>query len=192
MEEIIAQLESWMKAPVYFDGVVIYEKHGKSNFLKRLFSKGSDDYNFQVLHRELEALLKDLRDKKAEKDDKTPEEVKILKANAKRLMDERVILKEQARQLVANGVTEGEQLRKIAFRLAFDIKKELDRDFGRIDFYERNGFLPQIDESVKLTPEQLVKRRNTLRTYISRGKNPEKLVAWKKELELIELQLQNA
>lgn len=192
MHELIEKLENWLKAPVYYEGVQLYEMHGKSKLLKRMFSKGSDDYNFHVLHRELESLLDDARKKQAELDDKTPHFIKDLRNDTKRLMDERVILKEQARQVISQGETSGERLKEIAFRLAFGIKKDLDRKFSMIEFWERNGFLPEMQQHKQRNVAELVKRRNTLRTYVSRAKDPEKLKEWKKELEEIEIALKDA
>lgn len=192
MHELIEKLENWLKAPVYFEGVQLYEMHGKSSLLKRMFSKGSDDYNFHVLHRELESLLDEARKKQAELDDKTPHFIKDLRNDTKRLMDERVILKEQARQVISQGETSGERLKEIAFRLAFGIKKDLDRKFAQIEFWEKNGFLPDPQRHQERSVAEMIRRRNTLRTYISRSKNSDRLNDWKMELQEIEIALKDA
>ena len=190
--EIIEQIEAWLKAPVYYDGVLLYERYGDSGLLKRMFAKSGDDYNQKKLHQELEALLEEALARQAELDDKTPPEVKDLKLKARTLMDERTALKERARGMIRQGVRDGQELKAIAHRLAFGIKGELDQAYGRLNFYERNGFLPEADTRGVITFADLIRRRNTLRTYLSRGTDQARLQEWRAELYEIENRLKDA
>lgn len=160
--------------------------------LKRMFAASGDDYNQKKLHLELEAILEEAIARQAELDDKTPQEIKVLELKTRTLMDERTALKERARGMISRGIKEGDELKTIAHRLAFGIKAELDQAFGRLNFYERNGFLPQADTRKAATPAELVKRRNTLRTYLSRGTDQGKLQEWRAELHEIENRLRDA
>ena len=180
---MIKEIQNWLEEPAYFAGAELYEKYGSSQMLKDMFRGSSDSYNKKKLSQELTSLLQAALEAEAAKPvvEDTPD-VKNLKSKASSLMDERSALKERARVFIASGVKEGPELQEIAFKLAFDIRSELDSIFGRIQYYQVNGALPQSDAPAIQSIAGMVSRRNTLRTYLSRGGQPEKIEKWKAEL----------
>jgi hypothetical protein len=59
----------------------------------------------------------------------------------------------------------------MAFRI-LTIKDELDRIYGRKHFFEQNGFLPDQASAPPEaeTPADLLRRRNSVRTYVTKYK----------------------
>jgi len=187
---MIQEIEAWLQGPVYWDGVELYEKYGSSDMLKRMFAGSGDSFNKKKLASELTIILEEARAKQAiTPAAEEPAEIKELRTQANSLMDQRSALKERARIIIAGGVKEGPELREIAHSLAFGIKSQLDGIFGRIRYCQLNGSLPDPGPVALLTVADMVKRRNTLRTYLSRGGKPEKLEKWKSEAFELDLKI---
>ncbi len=187
---MIQEIENWLAEPAYWAGVELYDKYGDSDMLKKFFQGSSDSYNKKKLAAELTAILDKARELESAKpiiEDSA--QVKDLKTLGNSLMDERAALKERARVLVASGIKEGPDLHEIAMSLAFGIRYQLDSIFGKIQFEKVNGVLPESDGAAVLTIADMIKRRNTLRTYLSRGGRPEKIEKWKAELFQLELKI---
>jgi hypothetical protein len=55
----IAAIQQWLSSPTrsYAEGVKLFSEHSNSAFLKHLFRKSEDDYNFSRLMRELQAIV---------------------------------------------------------------------------------------------------------------------------------------
>lgn len=187
---MIKEIEKWLQEPVYWNGVELYDKYGESPVLKRMFQGTADNFNKKKLGAELMMLLEAAKAAEAIKP-VIPDSVEItqLKVSANSLMDERSALKERARTLISQGTKEGDELKEIAFSLAYNIRESLDSIFGRIQYAKVNGSLPETTGSAINSIAQMVRRRNTLRTYTSRGGKPEKLEKWKAELFELELKI---
>lgn len=180
---MIKEIETWLSEPVYFDGVELYNQYGTNAMLKRLFAGSGDSFNKKKLTDELAKILEAEKAKEALKPVQVEtDEIKDLRALAGSLMDQRSALKERARVIISLGIHESEELKSIAYQLAYDIKSELDSVYGRINYWQVNGFLPHNDAVAITGISDLIKRRNTVRTYLSRKGNPEKLKKWQAEL----------
>jgi hypothetical protein len=130
-----------------------------------------------------------------------PTEILGLKTNAARLMDERLLLKEQLRQLP--DPVRRDDRKVLAFRI-MDLTAQLDTLFATLGYWERYGELPpppepeSADEPPALRPQRLL----TLRASISKTRRKladatdttrralltKKLTAWEQELYLLERQ----
>ncbi|GAB2780419.1 hypothetical protein GCM10027275_24950 [Rhabdobacter roseus] len=182
---MIQEIEAWLAEPVYWTGVELYQAHGSNAVLKRLFAGSSDGYNKRKLTEELARILDEAREREAAKPVvEETDEIRTLKARGAALMDERSALKERARTLISQGTTQGDELKEMAHRLAYGLRQELDDVYGRVKFWETHGYLPETSEAAVQSVADLVKRRNTLRTYLtpSRGGTPEKIRLWQAEL----------
>ena len=68
------------------------------------------------------------------------------------------------------GVTDSVHLKDWAYRI-LDIRDELDKIYGRKDFFDQYGYLPEAASlDAEATPAQLMKRMLTVRTYVTRYK----------------------
>ncbi|RIV20538.1 hypothetical protein DYU11_21065 [Fibrisoma montanum] len=203
MQDTLDELAAWLDAPKYEVGVMLYEKHLGTGFLLAMLKKGPDDYNRQKLREALEAKHEQLSAEHQARQSAYPQPLVSSLEQAKRLMDERTILKERMRNQFNSGVTESEELKGWAFRI-LAIKDELDTIYGRRNFYDQHGYLPEVAAvDAELAPEELVTRRLTLRTYITRYSKKlrgalseeqmqtytQKLAQYQSELHTIEMQL---
>ncbi len=203
MENELSLLADWLATPNYDQGVLLYEKLIGKGFLLTMLMKGADDYNRAKLHQALKARHDQLESELKAKKSAYPDELKAQLAGAGRLMDERVVLKEQMRSLWLSGTSQGDELQQKAFRV-LAITGELDGIYGQKDFFHAHGYMPGEDVVVsQLTDAELIARRNTLRTYCSRlprqiiratsekrkAELADRLEGYRKELYTIERQL---
>jgi hypothetical protein len=187
---MIKEIENWLSEPVYWTGVELYEKYGENDRLKKMFSTSADSYNKKKIAQLLTEILEATRLIEQQKPkNQLPPEVQLLQNAANSLMDERSALKERARMLVAQGIKEGPELAEIANNLAFGIKNQLDSIYARIQYAQMNGSLPETDAAAAMSIAEMIKRRNTLRTYLSRGTDPAKIEKWKAEAFQLDLKI---
>jgi len=180
---MIKQIENWLLEPVYAEGIELYNLYGSSELLKRLFRESADNFNKKKLFQELTKILDIAKAQEAEKPVQTEtDDIKALRAVAGNLMDQRAAAKERARVIVSLGIHQSDELKSIAYQLAYDLKEELDQTYGRIKYWQVNGYLPQSDKIAISGITELIKRRNTVRTYLSRKGDPEKIKKWRAEL----------
>lgn len=186
-KKIVVMLEKvteWLAgARAYWDGVGLYEVVGESGFLKTLFRKTEDDYNHAKLADVLQAWVEAQVIREAEQLDAMPEPLKNKLDVARSLMDERAALKERLRVYYQQDRPAGE-LKAGAFRI-LDIGKELDGIYSEKRFWNQTGYLPERATQTEETAEQLLNRRNTLRTYVTKYRKSgaaEKLQRYESEL----------
>lgn len=183
----IDDIKAWLEEPTYWEGVQLYCTHGTNAYLKEQFQESSESWLRALLTSELTELLQAFEAAEKAKVNARPAEITTLLKEAQSLMDERSALKERARLYIEQGHDASQELQRIAKRIIGEIKPRLDEIFGLRDFYDANGYLPQSAEVAIQTVASLVKRRNTLRTYLSRTKgNSSKLELWRAELFEIE------
>ena len=182
-KEIVDAINAWLKQPIYWDGVQLFERCSTSKFLIDYLKSGGEDYRKTMLHKEL-MKIKDALSLEVEQEEiETPAEIKLGKQEARALMDRRFALKERARVLYESGVTEGDELHNIAKTIMQEINPRIDEIEGIESFWGANKFLPESQEVAISNIADLVKRRNNLRSYVSRGTtDPAKLESWKSEL----------
>ena len=172
-EPTIAELAAWLATMPYQAGVLLYERVIGADFLLTVLKTGPDDYNRRRLTTALRDRQEQLSEAAQEQASRYPDSLKTDLREGKRLMDERVILKEQLRQLAdripADGAgTVREDMKTRAFRI-LAIGALLDGIYGKRRFYDQHGYLPEaISPTADMAPADLVKRRNTLRTYVSK------------------------
>jgi hypothetical protein len=167
----IEEIQAWLQKPRYQAGVELYAKLSSSSaFLQQLFAKGYDDYNQKRLHKELSATLSALLKAQEVTYERYPLELKQDLLSGKQLMDIRQALKEQCRTLIESAAGSGgamPNLKEQAFRI-LDIGDELTVIYGKKRFVDKNGYLPEPATNDGDTREELLLRRNTVRTYVSR------------------------
>ncbi|QIP14729.1 hypothetical protein G8759_19970 [Spirosoma aureum] len=167
----LEQLSHWLDRPVYTEGVVLYEQLIGAGFLLTMLKRGPDDYNRQRLTDALQAKRDELASTLRARQLAYPEPIVAAKADEKLLLDERTVTKERFRMKLNSGSTGDEETEEWAFRV-LDIRDQLGAIYGERDFFDQHGYLPEV---TSIDPEQnqadLLKRRNTLRTYVTRYKN---------------------
>lgn len=168
----IEQLAAWLDKPVYEEGVLLYQKFIGEDFLLTMLKMGKDEYNREKLEKALSARHEQLLTEQAQKKAAYPDRLVTALQSGGLLQDERMLTKEKMRGLYNGGVSESPELKELAFRI-LAINDELDTIYGRRDFFEQHGFLP--DEATAVLPESdpqaaQITRRNNLRSYVSKDK----------------------
>lgn len=91
------------------------------------------------------------------------------------------------------GDDQANQRKELAFKI-LDHFDDIIQKQKLCDLYKEHGKMPDKLPEVAEDPEELIKHRNNLRTYISKakkGKKPkEKIPQWQAELDAIEIKLQ--
>ncbi|GAB3958190.1 hypothetical protein GCM10028805_52050 [Spirosoma harenae] len=168
MNNPIEALSAWLERPVYRDGVLLYEQLIGSDFYLKMFKTGDDDYNRDLLTTSLQKKLIELQQAERERVAAYLESLVEQLADGGLLQDERTIIKVRMRDLYNAGITESEELKTYAYRI-LEIKDGLDQTYGRRDFYEQHGFLPEAASLPEADdPTDLLRKRNNLRTYVSK------------------------
>ncbi|GAB3177603.1 hypothetical protein [Telluribacter humicola] len=186
---LLTELTAWLEKPQYWPGVQLYETYGSSAFLKKLFRSSEDDYNRKKLTEELTKLLDQYQVQEQAVLDSMPTELTNKLEVARRLMDERSALKERLR--VYDGQkAPAEQMKAAAFEI-LAINDQLDEIYAEERFFRQVGHLPEKTDFAQDSVEWLMKRRLTLRTYVSRYRSrPDKLQEYQNELFQVEQKLQ--
>lgn len=177
---MIEIITDWLEYPLYWKGVELYKQYGESAFLKNVFNGGEDDYN----RGKLIAALTEIRDNYVQEEEKViekmPETLTEKLEEARRLMDQRSAIKERLRVYYLSEQPQAE-LKKEAF-LILDINQRLQDIYDEERFYRQTGYLPEREVLSQETMQTLITRRNTLRTYLSRERNEDKIIEFKNEM----------
>lgn len=190
-EKIIEAITAWLETEVYYEGVQLYAQYGTNTYLKQFFEAGTESHRRALLTQELKELLAKTSAAVQAKADARPDVIQVLMREAGNLMDERTALKERARVIIERKLDSEEQLGEIATKIMQGINPRLDEIFGLRDFYDSNGYLPETAAVAVQSVSDLIIRRNTLRTYLSRTakKGSPKRQLWQSELFGIEQKL---
>lgn len=196
----------------YAAQVRLYERHGNNAALKILFKSVQNDWAKQKVASELRSLLPLLPDestaqviervrkvavkpRRSSDDLDAPKEVRALVVRRKMLY---------ARMNYCFGVLHASKEKEVRFNAAKELlnaQDEIIEIWTKTDFYDLNGSLPKETVALNFDLEslnevQLQKRRNNLRTYLSKFKNDERraadMVAWQEEVKQIEKLLEDA
>ncbi|QIP16809.1 hypothetical protein G8759_31290 [Spirosoma aureum] len=168
MQETIDSLTAWLAEPDYNQGLQLYEQLIGSGFVLSMLQAGEDEYNSLRLSVALQTRLEELLAEQAQQASQYPASLADQLERAKLLMDERTILKERLRAQYQRGVMYSADSHQWAFRI-LAIKEELDAIYGRRRFYDAHGYLPEAAQlDTGLSPADLLKRRNSVRTYITK------------------------
>lgn len=190
-EKIIQKITTWLETELYYEGVLLYDKYGANEYLKKFFNAGTESHRRVLLTQELTALLEVTMSNLKVKEESRPDVVQTLMREAGSLMDERTALKERARLIIERKLDTEQELGEIARHIMEEINPRLDEIFGLRDFYDANGYLPETAVVAVQSVSELINRRNTLRTYLSRTakKGSPKRQLWQSELFGIEQKL---
>ncbi|WP_428663487.1 hypothetical protein [Runella sp.] len=190
-EKIIEEITAWLENEMYYEGVQLYQKYGSNAYLKKFFNDGTENHRRNLLTTELKELLTATVATVTAKEAARPDVVQILMREAGSLMDERTALKERARLIIERKIDTEAELSEIVLRIMQGINPRLDEIFGLRDFYDANGYLPETAAVAVQSVSELINRRNTLRTYLSRTakKGSPKRQLWQSELFGIEQKL---
>jgi hypothetical protein len=111
------------------------------------------------------------------------EQVEALRKKAYDLKNEAAFIKSQIFKM------ESKEERCAAAHKVLDMMDKVRSIWDKIDYHKEHGHFPEVitpaPAALPDDPFALSKRLYNLRTYISRNKNPEKIAAWKKEMEEI-------
>lgn len=190
-ENIIQEINAWLENEMYYEGVQLYQKYGSNAYLKKFFNDGTENHRRNLLTTELKELLAATVATVTAKEAARPDTVQLLMREAGNLMDERTALKERARLIIERKLDTEAELSEIVLRIMQGINPRLDEIFGLRDFYDANGYLPETAAVGIRSVSELILRRNTLRTYLSRTakKGSPKRQLWQSELFGIEQKL---
>lgn len=166
MEEIRTWLED---STYYWKGVELYKKYGSGGFLATMLAQGEDDYNRTKLHEELSKFVEAHEEKVVVEKQQYPEALQSDLLKAQSLMDERADLKAQLRRSWRMGEAAKERA-PLALRM-LGIKTEIDHIYSTEKYYNTMKALPKDDFDIEDEVAALMKRRSTVRTYVSRYRN---------------------
>lgn len=182
-----------------------YKKHVEGKyFLKELFSKGEDKYNVQKLRSELTDLLHNMEDvyvplPATPKPESAPKNFpKVVNQAAsspeEHQLDEewKPLYKEASYRFteIREDMSD-EERQELAFEV-LNLMDEVEKSWKKKDFLKKHGAMPEFSSlgMENLTVPQMMTRRGTLRTYISKArkseKNLEKIPEWEIEIEELE------
>jgi hypothetical protein len=184
----IADIDSCLKSFDYFTATQLYQKYGKDKFLQTLFSKGPSTYNQDRIKRELEA-LNEKSDAPGFASSYIPEnEYTLLPESVKNLKFKKDMLFKEATNIHSRLLQMKPKERGKAVFQLLDMWDEIRALWNQLDHYEQHKVLP-VEEVPKialpLSPVALIKRRNNLRSYLTKGRTK-----YKAELEQIEKKLE--
>ncbi|MEG2228173.1 MAG: hypothetical protein RRY39_06710 [Odoribacter sp.] len=192
------EISNWLNSErTYEDGVILYEKYGKNQTLKRLFPRREIVYA-QKLAYELgkligigfvefnsgEVVVSDSESAPVIPDPKRgifyPPVIDRIKAEMSTLYNERSLLKTQQNNIPDENIAENVAKRKELIQLIAAISGRLDilfqakKSFLEADILpdEKELFAPLEGNDIpSSTPEELEKRRKNLRSYLSKARN---------------------
>lgn len=188
MKERIEIIQDWLATPLYWRGVDIYQQFGESAFLKNLFASGEDDYNREKLISALQEMADQVIEDEVQVVSTMPASLRSKLDEGKSLMDERAALKERLRVYYHQDM-DAKTCKDVAFAI-LDINEKLNGIYDEERFFRSTGFLPERAVFDQDSLPELVKRRNNLRTYISRTKNLAKLESFQKELFAVDKKIE--
>lgn len=201
----IASIKEWLSNPnrSYSVGVALFGHYGTNAFLKKLFSKGEDDYNFSRLIKELQIIVDtnenplpppvqepigEIESDAAPADNEppVPEEYTKYQGVAGKVDISRY--PEELQKMIAEKgelYRQATHLHSRLMHLPTDKERAKDADlivqkyrrimeiWAEVDYYEEYKIMrpKSLMDIANFTIIQLLKRRNTLRTYISKNKH---------------------
>lgn len=201
----IESVEEWLgnNLRTYLRGVELFEHYSSNSFLKRMFNKGEDQYNFNRLMRELQSIVDANKQPvvtpdpllvgKVESDAAPAEDVPAIPEEYTRYKDvsRKVDVSTYPEELQKMIAEKGELYRQTTYmhsqlmHIATDKERAKAADtivlkyrrimeiWAEVDYFEEFKIMKpksRMDIS-QFTVIQLIKRRNTLRTYVSRYKH---------------------
>lgn len=208
-------IEQWLNGPRdYMAGVALYLTYGNNMNLKRVFSHGPSDYNVEKLAYELEHIkhLGEATEKKkpVHVPQLPPQEyvppVEPAPDRSQYVIQEKPELYHQLhrewRQFYKQashlhqtqlGMDQHKNDRGKAARQIIELfENEISPRWEMLDYFEEHGHFPEVTKPEPIqyvTAADMLKRRNNLRTYITKYQdNPKKitqLAAWRKEIEYL-------
>ncbi|QJD79533.1 hypothetical protein [Spirosoma rhododendri] len=165
---LLEQLAAWLDNRVYDVGVLLYQQIHGDGFMLSMLKGGADDYNRKKLTDALQTHHDQLSAAETALVESYPESLTGDLERGKILMDERTALKERMRYMADQGITKGEDLKRLAYRV-LTIRDDLGTIYGRKEFFRQHGYMPDapaVDPAI--TEAALMKRLLSVRTYISK------------------------
>lgn len=209
-------IEAWINGDRNYDaGVMLYVLHGRNHNLKRVFQRGPDAYNIEKLASELEEIkhcggqlkmegvpvVEYRPDQEAFPPSAPDRSHLIVKEKPQKYNDLHKMWLDaykKASYLQQNklGMDLHKNVRAAAAKEIIEIFEHVITPcWDKLDYYNEHGTFPEDinDAKVYETPAEMLKRRNNLRTYITKFKDdPKKAIkidAWKKEMDELNTKL---
>lgn len=209
-----SEIETWLsKKGPYQEGIDLYKRAGGNAVLIKNFQAGHNRLMEDLLRKQLQGILQLIPAGPAAKSPvpaagKEPAEIVRLKSEKTALMQRMSHLHGLLRNYTVvdiQGTGHALVVDFPAFRgaspngtalqtalLLLKLEKEQQAIWAKLDYYAIHGHLPEAPAPRQTTPvipetlPELIKRRNTVRTYISKAKSPEDRTRWTGELDLLE------
>ena len=195
----LADVAKWLEGTQdYSTGVELLEHFSNNKFLIRILKKGPTEFNRDKLEEALQLIAKKNPEAKkktkgkfeirsAEQYDSLPEKVRKLTVEKDAIYKEMSFLHSQLE------LYKTDKERGAAALRVLDLDDQVKSIWKKLDYYEVHGKLPsepEIPEVKNMAPAEMMQRRNSLRSYISRtpkgtGKDDE-IEAWIKEREQLD------
>lgn len=165
---MLSELATWLNKGTYEDGVLLYERAIGPGFTLTMLKRGKDDFNRQKLRKGLEAKLAELKAAELTRKATYPPALTRSLAQAGKLMDERIVVKERMRALYEEACPGRDAtVHTLAFRV-LAIQDEVDAIYGQKRFFDDHGYLPDDAVPAEHTPDELMRLRNNYRTYVTK------------------------
>lgn len=181
MQDIHAWLQSSQN---YNEGVLLYNKYGKSIFFKTLFSTGATPYNIEKLEAELISLaptppaIKQQTEKPIT--EKPPIDLPPQKPTANNHAiyialqeDNKTKYRQLERNMIELDLQKNEQILFTTAKQILKLHKAIQSNYVLIDYYEEHGFFPQ-DEAPQApkteTAQLLMQSISKAKTRLKSGK----------------------
>jgi len=210
----MTDIEQWLSGERdYNAGVILYQNYGSNHNLKKAFWRGPDDYNLSKLPYELDLIKHEGKPVQVITEVKVSEVRQFSNEQPAKVYNENIVpekpekyheIHKQAllfykeashiHQTQLRSDLPVEQRAKAVMRIMELFNVEINPRFALVDYFSLHGKWPEEEQEEKeLSQGELLSRRNTLRTYISKfanhGDKIQKVEAWKAEMEKIEAKL---
>ena len=196
------KLREWINGDQdYKAGVMLYITYGRINQLKEIFKNNPIPTDL-IRRKLLSELTRIYQGEKKQTPPVKKSQIKVVPVavpgndEAKEFIEDEIFTSEKQRILLLFkeqsdlhsklDATEREDDRRELCLQILKLDKQVSSGWDNLDYYKEHGCFKPVSVKPELTPVELVKRRNTLRSYVSREKNEEKLAAFKLELEQVE------
>lgn len=170
-------IESWLNGDRDFSaGVSLYDAYGSSEILKRTFAAGENGYTIAKLSQELESIYMSLEEHEPLPPVPMvglPDDLREVEKQAKDLFKEMSYLHSTLENPAVNPTDEIRLSNALRIR---ELHLEIRERFRMVDHFRETGKRLEIEvrevkkapDPEQLSPTDLVNRRNTLRTYVSK------------------------
>jgi hypothetical protein len=171
------EINAWLQGgQIFTDGVQLYDRYGKSNFLKTLFANGPTPYNIEKLAAELIALaptppaIVEVKSEIEKPKDKVEEVENIVKKQVSNpenhkiylafLEQQKTLYRQLERNMVELDLQKSESILFATAKQILHLHKKITGNYFLIDYFDEHGYFPhqEVKAALKTDAMQLLQQ----------------------------------